>query len=149
MRIKRSSFKHAFAAVLDEAARDSGEAAEEVRATPAAERDGALMRALEGLVETPDEVPDPAPPAAAYRDEIEAREAFVTAESTAAPPPAQRPLEPGLAVEELNRERRRLAFANHPDRVPPERREAASRAMAEINAEIDRAIGVRKKGAPR
>lgn len=41
---------------------------------------------------------------------------------------------------ELARLRRRFAAGNHPDRVPPELREEAVTAMAEVNAAIDRAL---------
>jgi hypothetical protein len=36
--------------------------------------------------------------------------------------------------------RRRFAAQNHPDRVAPELRAEAVQAMAEVNAEIDRAL---------
>lgn len=41
---------------------------------------------------------------------------------------------------ELRRFRRRFAAQNHPDRVPAELRAEALAAMAEVNAEIDRAL---------
>lgn len=41
---------------------------------------------------------------------------------------------------ELQRLRRRFAAENHPDRVPEPLREDAVAAMAEVNAEIDRAL---------
>jgi hypothetical protein len=42
--------------------------------------------------------------------------------------------------DDLRRLRRRFAASNHPDRVPPELRAEAVAAMAEVNAEIDRAL---------
>lgn len=45
-----------------------------------------------------------------------------------------------LAAEELRRVRRQFAAANHPDRVAAHLRDEAVSAMAEINAEIDRAL---------
>jgi hypothetical protein len=42
--------------------------------------------------------------------------------------------------------RRRFAAENHPDRVAPELRAEAVQAMAEVNAEIDRALACLKKG---
>jgi hypothetical protein len=52
-------------------------------------------------------------------------------------------LKPGLDVEELKQLRRRFALATHPDRVPVEFREHASRLMAIANAEIDAALARR------
>jgi hypothetical protein len=43
-------------------------------------------------------------------------------------------------TDDLKRLRRRFAAQNHPDRVPPELRDEAVAAMAEVNAEIDRAL---------
>ena len=57
-----------------------------------------------------------------------------------APPDRVLVLPPGLAAAELKRLRRALALANHPDRVPAELREEASRFMAAANAQIDRAL---------
>ncbi|WP_083567442.1 hypothetical protein [Hyphomicrobium sp. CS1GBMeth3] len=44
------------------------------------------------------------------------------------------------AATDLQRMRRRFASLNHPDRVPEHLRQEAVTAMAEINAEIDRAL---------
>jgi hypothetical protein len=51
----------------------------------------------------------------------------------------------GLGAAELARLRRRFAAENHPDRVPAEMRDEAVRAMAEVNAEIDRALKAAKE----
>lgn len=51
------------------------------------------------------------------------------------------------SLEELRAARRRFAAQNHPDSVAEELRAEAVTAMAEVNAEIDRALkGVRKRG---
>jgi hypothetical protein len=55
---------------------------------------------------------------------------------------AERELTPG----DLKRLRRGFAAQNHPDRVAPEERTEAVAAMAEINAEIDRALKRAKPG---
>jgi hypothetical protein len=49
-------------------------------------------------------------------------------------------LRPGLTPRELNASRRSFALANHPDRVPPPRRNEATRRMAIANILIDRAL---------
>jgi hypothetical protein len=49
-------------------------------------------------------------------------------------------LRPGLAPRELIALRRAFALANHPDRLPPERRDEATRRMAIANILIDRAL---------
>lgn len=50
---------------------------------------------------------------------------------------------------DLRRMRRTFAAANHPDRVPPELREDAVAAMAEVNAAIDRALEALGPAQPR
>jgi hypothetical protein len=52
-------------------------------------------------------------------------------------------LRPGLTKAELRRIRRKFAFGNHPDRVPPSSREAATRRMIIANALIDQALKAR------
>jgi hypothetical protein len=85
-----------------------------------------------------------------------ARESLVRAydaegEPAAQAPPRERPGEAALRLKaalagkahtpaELRRMRRRFAAQNHPDSVGPELRAEALAAMAEINAEIDRAL---------
>jgi hypothetical protein len=49
-------------------------------------------------------------------------------------------LRPGLAPRELIALRRAFALANHPDRLPPERRDEATRRMAIANILVDRAL---------
>jgi len=51
-----------------------------------------------------------------------------------------------FSMRDLKRLRRRFAAQNHPDRVPSELRDEAARAMAEVNALIDRALR-KAKGA--
>lgn len=46
----------------------------------------------------------------------------------------------GFTTKELARLRRAFAAQNHPDRVPAEQRDEAVRAMADVNAAIDRAM---------
>lgn len=46
----------------------------------------------------------------------------------------------GLTPKDLQRMRRQFAADHHPDRVPPDQREEALRAMAEVNAAIDLAL---------
>lgn len=147
MRIVRPTLEHAFAAALEDAQREKAAAAP---LTHAADKDAALMQALEALLEAPDDAPERTPPSAPYREELAAGESAAAREKSAPPPTqpaASRPLRTGSA-HELSRERRRLALDNHPDRVPPEEREAASRAMAEINAAIDQALKALKKARP-
>lgn len=153
MRIRRQSFEHAFAAALDDAAR---EGVAELQTALHPELEGAIMQALEELVVGSGHDPSPAAPSAGYRDELAASGGFEGEVGQAGErgeppggPPGAPALKPGIGVEALRKERRRLALANHPDRVPPEQREAASRAMAEINAEIDRALEVEKMARSR
>jgi hypothetical protein len=49
-------------------------------------------------------------------------------------------LRPELTPRELHASRRAFALANHPDRVPPPRRDEATRRMAIANILIDRAL---------
>lgn len=51
----------------------------------------------------------------------------------------------GLSSADLRLMRRRFAAQNHPDRVAPELRTEAVQAMAEVNAEIDRALARMKR----
>jgi hypothetical protein len=51
----------------------------------------------------------------------------------------------GLSPADLRLLRRRFAAQNHPDRVSPELRAEAVAAMAEVNAEIDRALARLKR----
>ncbi len=51
----------------------------------------------------------------------------------------------GLSPADLRLMRRRFAARNHPDRVPPEVRAEAVAAMADVNAEIDRALARLKR----
>jgi hypothetical protein len=148
MRIIRPSFEHAFAAALDEAAREE---AETTRVAHLADADAALMQALEALIETREDDASPASPWAQYREELAANDRAAAADSGAPPPVEPKPSPPLRtgSAHDLSRERRRLALANHPDRVPEEQREAASRAMAEINAAIDQALKRLRKGGPR
>jgi hypothetical protein len=52
-------------------------------------------------------------------------------------------LRPGLLPGELHRLRRAYALANHPDRVSPWERDAATRRMSIANALIDEALCAR------
>lgn len=51
----------------------------------------------------------------------------------------------GLSPADLRLMRRRFAAQNHPDRVQPELRAEAVAAMADVNAEIDRALARLKR----
>jgi len=78
--------------------------------------------------------------AAAYAAEMDpqaAREAF---DPRLAALKVEKELQSPLSVSELKRLRRRFAAQNHPDRVPTELRDAAAKAMADVNAKIDRAL---------
>ena len=103
-----------------------------------------LSEAAEGVLREP-----AASPASRYEapppEEPARREP--RAEAAAAAPASRIPrtiapltLPPGLGAEEIRRLRRQYALDNHPDRVPAEDREEASRAMAQANAEFDRAL---------
>jgi hypothetical protein len=73
----------------------------------------------------------------------------VAAEAPSPPPPEtcepealarELGLRPGLTRHELARARRAFALDNHPDRLPPSRRETATRRMTLANALIDAAM---------
>ncbi len=49
-----------------------------------------------------------------------------------------------FSIKQLAQLRRMFASENHPDRVAPEQRDEAVRAMAEVNAAIDRALKLAK-----
>lgn len=51
-----------------------------------------------------------------------------------------------FTLKELAQLRRMFASDNHPDRVPPEQRDEAVRAMADVNAAIDAALTLARRG---
>ncbi len=115
-----------------------------------------LFSALESLSEAADgpprvsaaspasryEAPPPAEGPARREPRAEAKAAAPAEAPAPRKPRAILPLTlaPGLGAEEIRRLRRQYALDNHPDRVPAEDREEASRAMAQANAEFDRAL---------
>jgi len=141
-RIRRRSLKHAFEEALDDARLDAhGDLSE---------------------LDVPDMPPHPGTgPAIGSLGEVAVASGYVGAHSlaaaygaeggTAGPPTVEPPGEAAqqlkaalgktqFSARELRRLRRRFAAQNHPDRVPTELRAEAAGAMAEVNAEIDRAL---------
>ena len=78
------------------------------------------------------------------KDELRDREAFDPALAAAR---CLEALQSCRTVDEVARLRRRYAAQNHPDRVPLAMRQAAERAMADLNAKFDTAIQKMKAGA--
>lgn len=132
-----ASSKHAFEEVLEEVRLDpDGDGPPPDAASPLGPAVGSLgdIAVASGYVA-------PASLARAYGGEPEPDEA------RSGPPPreAARKLKAVLeerqhTVADLQRLRRRFAAENHPDRVPEPLRDEAVAAMAEVNAEIDRAL---------
>ncbi|MFA5950161.1 MAG: hypothetical protein WC807_07750 [Hyphomicrobium sp.] len=138
-RIRRRTLRHAFEDALEDA-RDSAQ----VDGDALEGGNGSLNLShntnhLSGLPDD-DAYVGPGLLAAAYAAEMDpqaAREAF---DPRLAALKVDRALLSPLSVTELKRLRRRFAAQNHPDRVPTELRDAAAKAMADVNAKIDRAL---------
>jgi hypothetical protein len=137
--------QHAFERALDDAEALMKSLDPFVRSPGAKDSEaGDFHRALESLQEVP---------GAAQRNSAPDFRAAYTAEarhSAAAQAPPVSPiqaarafiskLKPELGARELTRLRRRFALAHHPDRVPPELRDEAARAMALANAHVDQVL---------
>lgn len=149
-RVRRRADKHAFEQALDEARLDpDGEPVLFEDMSSASSATGPAIGSLgdittasgyvarESLVRAYDLDGDPAEQEAEQEEEV--------ALPVERPGEAARKLKEALVAKEhapgdLRRLRRRFASQNHPDRVTPEWRAEAVSAMAEINAEIDRAL---------
>ncbi|MDQ8699056.1 hypothetical protein [Hyphomicrobium sp. LHD-15] len=150
-RVRRRADKHAFEQALDEARLDPhGEPILFDDSSSASSATGPAIGSLgdittasgyvarESLVRAYDLEGDPGEQEAEQEEEV-------TAVPVERPSEAARKLKETLVGKEhapgdLRRLRRRFASQNHPDRVTPEWRAEAVSAMAEINAEIDRAL---------
>jgi hypothetical protein len=143
-RVRRRALQHAFEEALDAASED-GVQLELDGLDGGLPGDDAAHRfhsALEGLSSFADVQGFVATGslANAYDVEADPQEASRMARPRYAAERAIAAVKGGLAERDLNRLRRRFAAMNHPDRVPPELREEAERAMASVNAEIDAAL---------
>lgn len=141
MRMRHRPRKHAFEDALDEA-----------RLTPDDELEDFVGSAFGSPVSAPavGSLGDIAV-AAGYVPAASLARFYRSEEEAGAAAPAERPLEAArklkdmlaaraLSPADLRVLRRRFAALNHPDRVAPELRAEAVQAMAEVNAEIDRAL---------
>ncbi|MBN8911406.1 MAG: hypothetical protein J0H65_04965 [Rhizobiales bacterium] len=139
--MRHRSRKHAFEDALDEA-----------RLTPDDELEDFVGSAFASPMSAPavGSLGDIAV-AAGYVATASLARAYGNESEAGAPPAAEQPGEAarkltatlakgGLSSMDLRLMRRRFAAQNHPDRVAPELRAEAVEAMAEVNAEIDRAL---------
>jgi hypothetical protein len=143
-RVRRRALQHAFEEALDAAAEDGvqleldgldgGAAGDE-----AAHRFHSALDGLSSLTDARGTMPTGSL-ANAYDVEADPQEASRMAHPRYAAEHAIAVVRAGLSERGLNQLRRRFAAMNHPDRVPPELREEAERAMASVNAEIDAAL---------
>jgi len=140
-RVRRRTLRHAFEEALDAAQLEPGADALpfEDDATSAASATGPVVGSLGDIAVSASYV---ATSSLARAYDAEA------AQETSRP---VRPLEAAAKLKsklagatfasgDLRRMRRRFAVDNHPDRVAAELRDEAVRAMADVNAEIDRAL---------
>jgi hypothetical protein len=143
-RVRRRALQHAFEEALDEAAEDGVQLEFDGLEVGSASDDSAhrFHSALSGLSSLAD-VRSSAPAgslANAYDAEADPQEASRMAHPRYAAEQAIAAVRAGLSERDLSQLRRRFAAMNHPDRVPPELRSEAERAMASVNAEIDAAL---------
>ena len=138
-RFRRPTLTHAFERALDDAlfealaeARGAGKPEDLVQKFQSALDSLSELSGAQSYVATPSL-------ASAYKAEAE-QEVATPEPACASRIEATLTLLPGLCVDDLKRLRRRFALANHPDRVSAELREEASKAMAQANAEIDKAL---------
>jgi hypothetical protein len=142
-RVRRRALQHAFEEALDAASEDGVQL--ELEGLDGSPGDDAVNRfysALDGISSLTDSR-GAAPTgslANAYDVESDPKEALRLARPQYAAERAIAAVRDGLSEQELNKLRRRFAAMNHPDRVPPELREEAERAMSSVNVEIDAAL---------
>ncbi len=145
-RLRRARLPHAFEREL--AALDAGHAdVEPGQPDVSVSRLFSALESLSEAVEGPAREPAaslssryeaPPPEGPARSESASEAAATLAAKKRQTGPPVT--LAPGLEVEEIRRQRRQYALDHHPDRVPADQREEASRAMAQANAEFDRAL---------
>ncbi len=142
-RVRRRALQHAFEEALDAASEDGVQL--ELEGLDGSPSDDAVNRfysALDGISSLTDsrDVGPTGSLANAYDVEADPQEALRLARPQYAAERAIAAVRDALSEQELNRLRRRFAAMNHPDRVPPELREEAERAMSAVNVEIDAAL---------
>lgn len=142
-RVRRRALKHAFEQALDEARLDpDGEPVLFDDLGPSSSGTGPAIGSL-GDITTASGYVARSSLDRAY--DAEEEEPVEEARAVELPGEAARKLKDALASKDhssgdLRRLRRRFAAQNHPDRVSSELRDEALAAMAEVNAEIDRAL---------